>query len=168
MSQWIPKTAWKVSNLNKRYGQQYIPKGYPVAQGGELLSSSHTSLYDERALKKECVGENFMTTLKVSDANLLSEATIIDLREHSVSQREPLGLPSVLVLHLHDLLSGAALPLLPERKAQSELFLVAPNTHRAMNGAIGMRRWGYSNVSIVNAATISNPIKDIESNRKEH
>ncbi|CCW66643.1 unnamed protein product [Phytomonas sp. Hart1] len=162
MAQWIPKTAWKVSNLNKRYGRQYLLKGYPNLESGESFLSSYTSLHDEKSLGKASMREKIMKALQINEETPFPEAFIIDLRDRSEREHEPLNSRAVLVLHVHDILSGAALPILPERKSQTEIFLVASNAQRGVNGAAAIRRWGYQNVSVLDAATICDVINNTE------
>ncbi|EAN96123.1 hypothetical protein C3747_284g20 [Trypanosoma cruzi] len=129
MAQWIPKTAWRVSNLNKRYGPSYITSGdVPLSTFGRA-----PIVYDATMLKK-----------KLSCAEGL---VMIDVRDALEQQRYPV--PCAVALHHHDLLSGAACPILPREKESSELFIIASNLQRGVNSSTALQRWGYSNVFLV-------------------
>lgn len=156
MAQWIPKTAWKISNLNKRYGQQYVVQN---AIGGERMSDlgSYAVSYATAAMHQEKVREKLLKTLQSSRAttsqNPFPGACIIDVRELNEQWQFPLRLPLkyssssslfssqsffhssssssspwVVSIHPHDILSGGAAPLLPTNKGKAELFIVASST----------------------------------------
>ncbi|EPY24911.1 hypothetical protein AGDE_11863 [Angomonas deanei] len=163
MAQWIPKTAWKVSNLNKRYGTPYLSGGkYPHLQPELQLESYAVSLggkTDQVSIQKKILAA---LTPNPAGGNPYPGAVVIDLRDLSERTLEPLESPAVVSLHHHDLLSGAALPILPRDKANAELFLVSPNSQRAVNSMTALRQWGYRKVYIADASVIAPVVKDVE------
>ncbi|KAK7198319.1 hypothetical protein NESM_000789800 [Novymonas esmeraldas] len=147
MAQWIPKTAWKVSNLNKRYGTPYVMGGYGSLEPQRSLDA-YTSLQHtvtSAAVRKAC--------LAAGNASL--GAVVIDVRSAPERRLRPLLSPSVVALHPHDVLSGAACPILPSNKEAAEMFVVASEAQRAVNTCTALRRWGYSRVSAVSVDAVS-------------
>lgn len=181
MAQWIPKTAWKISNLNKRYGQQYALLG---AVGEDRLSEteSYVASFARIAVHQKAIREKLLKALKScrtkTEENFFPGSCIIDVREQVDQQQFPLTFsrsisphsattsslssetafyPSLVVsLHPHDLLSGAAGPLLPGNKRKSVLFVLADSNYenkfseqRAVNALVALRRWGYHNCFVL-------------------
>lgn len=165
MAQWIPKTAWRVSNLNKRYGQQYVVRGaigseepeHYLASYGLVMNQQHGS-HEKllKSLRKTMYGEN--NNKSVKDANSPLVATcLIDVRDFTERQQKPLSTSMVVPLHPHDILSGAANPILPSNKRDSELFVISSSTQRGVNALAALRRWGYTRTAILDykaAATL--------------
>lgn len=154
MAQWIPKTAWKVSNLNKRYGQQYLTKGY---KGEGATLDAYAALHRDSSLAEDGVGKRLAALLGTSSAtarNPFPGAVVLDLRDVPERRLRPLSAsPLVAAVHPHDLISGAAAPILPSSKAEAELFVVASDTQRAVNGSAALRRMGYARVSVLDYET---------------
>ncbi|KAH9601289.1 hypothetical protein LSM04_000142 [Trypanosoma melophagium] len=134
MAQWIPKTAWKVSNLNKRYGPSYITSGYSSDTIFGRVQTMHDSLKLQQTLSSQ------------------KGLVMIDVRDSSERRLHPV--PGAVALHHHDLLSGAACPILPPQKEESELFIVTSSQQRGVNSCMALRRWGYENVSIIDYASL--------------
>ncbi|KAG5512147.1 hypothetical protein GH5_07625 [Leishmania sp. Ghana 2012 LV757] len=152
MAQWIPKTAWMVSNLNKRYGLPYVAKGY-------------TSLDPECSLDAYSSLQQTMTSADVKKALLStrcasSGALVIDVRSEPERRLRPLLSPVIVALHPHDILSGAACPILPSNKEMAEMFVMASEAQRAVNTCTALRRWGYSRVFVVNVDAVSGAIEE--------
>ncbi|KAG5511608.1 hypothetical protein JKF63_07204 [Porcisia hertigi] len=146
MAQWIPKTAWKVSNLNKRYGPSYVTKGY-VSLDPECSINAYSSLQSTK------------TSVDVRKALLSTGCTpsgplLIDVRSASERRLRPLLSPKIVTLHPHDILSGAARPILPTDVESAELFVIASEMQRAVNTCTALRRWGFSNVSAVSVDSV--------------
>lgn len=203
MAQWIPKTAWKVSNLNKRYGEQYVVQG--AIGGGEVSSlGSSVVAFAAAAIHQKKAREKFFKTLKLSRERTLENpfpgSCLIDVREQREQLQFPLTLCStfsssaagttaspqpffsqrasssfsslIISLHPHDILSGAAAPLLPRNKRKAELFVVASSMgggttmnppQRAMNALAALHRWGYRNCYVLDyetAASLLDVLKD--------
>lgn len=181
MAQWIPKTAWKISNLNKRYGQQYALLG---AAGRDSLSEaeSYAASFATTAAHQKSAREKLRKILKScrrkTGENFFPGSCIIDVREQVEQQQFPLTFyrssspysaasssftsdtasysSLVVSLHPHDLLSGAAAPLLPGNKRESVLFVLADSNgenkfleQRAINALAALRRWGYHNCFVL-------------------
>lgn len=134
MAQWVPKTAWKVSNLNKRYGPSYITSGYASPGTFNYAPFAHTT----DSLKK-----------KLSASKGL---VMIDVRDLAERRRHPV--PNAVPIHHHDLLSGAACPILPRQKEISELFIITSNRQRGVNSSNALHRWGYENVFVLEYSSL--------------
>eukprot|EP00796_Vickermania_ingenoplastis_P010661 gene10661-7407_t len=147
MAQWIPKTAWKVSNLNKRYGQQYLLGGSRASldEDNHLVSYA-TALHQKMAREK--VAEVLSSSMH-HRGNPLPGSCLIDVRDDSERRSFPLPPQSAVPIHPHDLLSGAAAPLLPWNKDECELFVISASPQRAVNSLAALRRWGYSRASVL-------------------
>ncbi|KAH8604239.1 hypothetical protein ERJ75_001754600 [Trypanosoma vivax] len=134
MAQWIPKTAWKVSNLNKRYGPSYDISG--------LASSwiyGHTgATFDGKSLRERLSRRGC--------------SPIIDLRD--CAERSLYPVEGSVALHHHDLLSGAACPILPQKKESAELYVLASSEQKGVNAVTALRRWGYDNVIYIDYNTL--------------
>lgn len=143
MAQWIPKTAWKVSNLNKRYGTPYMSTGY-----AQLDPQSNLAAY--AALQSSVSAEAIRNAVTAA-----SGAVVIDVRTAIEQRRNPLSGAAVVALHPHDILSGAAGPVLPQDKSRAEMFVVASESQRAANACAALRRWGYANVSAVSVSAVA-------------
>ncbi|ESL08773.1 hypothetical protein TRSC58_03519 [Trypanosoma rangeli SC58] len=134
MAQWIPKTAWRVSNLNKRYGPSYLTAGHiPLSTFDRA-----PSLYDAMTLQAKLSGAEGLV--------------MIDVRDFAERHRHPI--PGAVALHPHDLLSGAACPILPQQKEAAELFLVTSSGQRGLCSSTALQRWGYNNVVVVDYETL--------------
>lgn len=144
MAQWIPKTAWKASNLNKRYGTQYMSTGYAALDQQSSLDTYAT-------LQSSVSAE----TIRKAVAAAAAGAVVIDVRTAAQRQQLPLIGAAVVALHPHDVLSGAAGPLLPSDRSRAEMFVLAAESQRAANMCAALRRWGYTNVSAVSAAAVA-------------
>nr|CCD11995.1 unnamed protein product [Trypanosoma congolense IL3000] len=134
MSQWVPKTAWKVSNLNKRYGPGYVTSGF-TTKG-----------------KYGVTGMLFNTHKLRERLSSTRDIVIIDVRD--AAERRFCPVSCSVALHYHDLLSGAACPILPQQKEASELFILSNDERRGFNSAAALRRWGYNNVTSVDYKTL--------------
>lgn len=146
MAQWIPKTAWKVANLNKRYGTPYMSKGY-AALDPQCSLDAYASL--QHNVSAETI-RNAVTAIGGAAAG----AVVIDVRNEAERRRQPILSTAVVALHPHDILSGAAGPILPADQARAELFVLASEMQRAANTCAALRRWGYTNVSAVSATAV--------------
>ncbi|GET85608.1 hypothetical protein, conserved [Leishmania tarentolae] len=154
MAQWIPKTAWKVSNLNKRYGAPYVAKGFP-------------SLDPKCSLDAYCSLQQTVTSADVKRALFSigctsSGALVIDVRSEPERRLRPLLSPAIVALHPHDILSGAACPILPSNKEMAEIFVVASEAQRAVNACTALRRWGFAGVSPVSVEAVSEAIAAVQ------
>ncbi|KEG13420.1 hypothetical protein DQ04_01011030 [Trypanosoma grayi] len=129
MAQWIPKTAWKVSNLNKRYGPSYITSEYAL----DSVVGSTKTVHDVQKMRQMMSGQKGVVVIDVRDS----------------VERKLYPVPGSVAIHHHDLLSGAACPILPQQKERSELFIVASNQQRGFNCSAALRRWGYDNLFLV-------------------
>lgn len=139
MAQYIPKTAWRVSNLSKRYGSanvhspSYFPSRHVSPTSVLSVEAGNSKQYDAAALL-ERYNERRVSFLDVRDA---------------VEQRvEPLR--SAVPLHLHDILSGAAKYVLPTQKEAEVVVVVsgAVGSQRGANAFHALRRWGYENITV--------------------
>lgn len=149
MAQWIPKTAWRVSSLNKRYGKQYTFGGSPKPLEENALGFCTAS----QGIK---VASNELETSLLSSQSSLSNggSIFIDIRSLPERQHKPLSSPLVVTLHAHDILSGAAIPVLPENKSTSKLYVVSTNVQRSVSTCIVLQRWGYLDVSYMDPCAV--------------
>lgn len=154
MAQWIPKTAWKVSNLNKRYGTPYVTQGYAALEPGCSL--------DAYAAAQHTVPATAVAKVLRAVADASPGAVVIDVRSEPERRLRPLASAAVVPLHPHDVLSGAANPILPRSAAGAELFVVAVEPQRAVNTCTALRRWGFSNVSAVSVDAVADAIAAAE------
>lgn len=156
MAQWIPKTAWKVTNLNKRYGQQYMTRG---SKGDGAALEAYASLNGQSLLAKDELRKRLRVIAagggNATQRNPFPGAVVLDLRDSSEQRLHPLNFsPLVVSVHPHDLISGAVAPILPHDTNATELFLVATATQRAVIASASLRHMGYHNVSIVDVETV--------------
>ncbi|EPY35878.1 hypothetical protein STCU_00074 [Strigomonas culicis] len=165
MAQWIPKTAWKVSNLNKRYGTPYVAGGHSSTQTADHALAAYYSLHTDKVLQSD-LSKKILAALQPDPAtgNRYPGAVVIDLRDRAERRHQPLPPAAALALHPHDILSGAAVPLLPS-KGEAELFLVAANRQRAVNTSAALRRWGYSRITVVSYDVASEAMKGLETEK---
>ncbi|CAG9567656.1 conserved hypothetical protein [Leishmania major strain Friedlin] len=154
MAQWIPKTAWKVSNLNKRYGAPYVAKGY--------ASLDPRCSLDAYSSFQQTVTSADMKKALLSIDSTSSGALVIDVRSEPERRLRPLLSPAIVALHPHDILSGAACPILPSNKERAEMFVVASEAQRAVNACTALRRWGFSRVTAVSVDAVSEAIAAVQ------
>ncbi|AIN95333.1 hypothetical protein LPMP_040060 [Leishmania panamensis] len=147
MAQWIPKTAWTVSNLNKRYGVQYVTKGY-ASLDPKCNLDAYTSL-------QHTVTSSYLKKALLSISCTSPGALVIDVRSEPERRLRPLMFSAIVALHPHDILSGAACPILPSNKEKAEIFVMASEAQRAVNTCTALRRWGFSSVSAVSVDAVS-------------
>ncbi|KAG5487442.1 hypothetical protein LSCM1_07395 [Leishmania martiniquensis] len=152
MAQWIPKTAWKVSNLNKRYGAPYVAKGY-TSLDPECSLDAYSSL--QKTITSADVRKVLLSTSCAS-----SGALVIDVRSEPERRLQPLLSPAIVALHPHDILSGAACPILPSNKKTAEMFVMASEAQRAVNTCTALRRWGFSRVFVVSVGAVLRAIEE--------
>lgn len=191
MAQYVPKTAWKVSNLTKRYGAGFVGlnSGRPMAGGSKeyfvasrqpskfILDSEgyNSKSYSASQLEERIAaaihansGERRITGEEKqppsSPAAAAAACSFIDLRDDA--ERTMLPFPFAVALHHHDLLSGACRPLLPT-DVSSEIFVIATARQRAVNGFNALRRWGYANVVVADAASLARFSTPTSSNANE-
>lgn len=146
MAQWIPKTAWKVTNLNKRYGQQYVTRGTLSSNAEHSLVSYASATHQEET--RDEVLKSFMERRSAPE-NPLPGTCFIDVRDDAERRQFPLSSELAVPLHPHDILSGAANPLLPWQKEKSELFVISSSSQRAVNALAALRRWGYRHSHVI-------------------
>lgn len=176
MAQWVPKTAWRVSNLNKRYGQPYVTRGNFFSEQTECYSASYASAFHQKRAREKiieaCRAAQKTNAGQTSAREALPGTCLIDVRD--ASERRRITLPLAVPVHPHDLLSGAALPLLPWDKNQAKLFVVASTDQRGVNALAALRRWGYNDVNILDveaAASLCDPESGselLQRNEKEY
>lgn len=155
MAQWIPKTAWKITNLNKRYGQPYVTRGGASGADGPVMDA-YASLHGETLLGKDEVQRRLKAHMATAEKQQFPGALVLDLRDSSERRLRPLSFSELVIsAHPHDLMSGAVAPILPYDKQAAELFLVATETQRGVNASAALRRMGYRNVSILDFETAS-------------
>ncbi|KPI84655.1 hypothetical protein ABL78_6296 [Leptomonas seymouri] len=154
MAQWIPKTAWRVSNLNKRYGTLYMSKGY-AALDPQCGLDAYASLQHN-------VSSEAVRKLIAANGGLSAGAVVIDVRSEAERRQQPIVSSAVVALHPHDILSGAAGPILPSHKSRAEMFVVASESQRAVNACAALRRWGYKNVLAVSASAAMEALTEAE------
>ena len=146
MAQWVPKTAWRLTNLNKRYGPAYLGLG-PQPPNTFAATEQPTKF----VLESEGFNSKHYSSSELREKYNCGNVAFIDLR----SKHEQCALPllKATALHPHDLLSGACNAILPQNK-EAELFLVATNRRRCVNGFNALRRWGFANVVVVDFGAV--------------
>ncbi|KPA73166.1 putative mitochondrial hypothetical protein [Leptomonas pyrrhocoris] len=154
MAQWIPKTAWKVSNLNKRYGTPYMSKGHAALDPQHSLDAYASLLHN--------VSAEAIRNAIAAIGGLSAGAVVVDVRNEAERRQQPLISSAVVALHPHDILSGAAAPILPTDKNRAEVFVAASDSQRAVNTCAALRRWGYTNVSAVSASAVAEALADAQ------
>jgi hypothetical protein len=163
MAQYIPKTAWKVNNLAKRYGAGFVGlhnQRTPVSPPGFFASTTqpNTFMFDSEGYNSKMYDAQQLQSRVASAMQVAagrratSSSSFIDLRDET--ERQMLPLPFAVSLHHHDLLSGACQPLLPT-DTSVEIFVIASARQRAVNGFNALRRWGYHNVVVADAASLA-------------
>lgn len=168
MAQWIPKTAWKVSNLNKRYGVQYMQGGYGPQVEPVLSAYSAAGTTQSRVAQ-----DLLMAALDSCAASASSDVFVMDLRDAAARRYAPLSSSAISPLHPHDVLSGAVLPLLPRNRDTARIFLItdtedhhsnphggtektsASTSARAINVSAALRRWGYQDIIPVEGSAVA-------------
>ena len=172
MAQWIPKTAWKLSNLNKVYGVgeiglhvQGAGAAGPYRQGVAAPVPFHAQAYYPVPHVGAVADSNAVTTTAAAgsiDQEQLAmlkrayEAHVpfIDVRdEHEIAQK---ALKHALQLHHHDLLSGACNHILPRDRRRARLVVFSSSQQRSVNAYRALRRWGFQSVVIADAAAVLN------------
>jgi hypothetical protein len=158
MAQWIPKTQWRLSNLNKLYGLSEIglhnagkASGFrPGPQrDGPFMGMPYRPV---PAVRKQAAGQTEAPSAFDEQREMLqraydAEVPFVDIRDEYEVSRSPLR--KALVFHHHDLLSGACNDILPPARKEAHLVLVASTEQRAVNGFKALRRWGFRNVVVV-------------------
>lgn len=149
MAQWVPKTAWRVCNLNKRYGQPYLLGGNAISEEADQYLASYATMASRSTKAKSKALRVIAAAHNVSQLNPTPGTCVIDVRQHSERKELPLSSSLVVPLHPHDILSGAANPLLPYDKVKTKLFIVSSSTQRGVNVLSSLRRWGYHQCTVV-------------------
>lgn len=138
MAQWVPRTAWKLSNLNKRYGYSFLgvfAKGVGASEVPRGFACRQPSTASEALLK-----------------NLyLKGVPFIDVRDPGEAALRPIS--GSVSLHLHDLVSGACCSILPEDRT-SEIVVFASLHQRAVNAYNALKYWGYDNVIVTDVSSV--------------
>jgi rhodanese-related sulfurtransferase len=160
MAQWIPKTAWKVANLNKRYGTPYMTKGY-AALDSQCSLDAYASLQHD--VSAQAI-RSAIAAVGGPDAG----AVVIDVRSDAERRRQPIVASAVVALHPHDILSGAAAPVLPSNNSKAELFVLSSESQRAVNTCVALRRWGYTNVSAVSPSVVAEALAETQASKNGH
>jgi hypothetical protein len=147
MAQWVPKTAWRISNINKQYGVGHVG----LETGAVAKNTAPVPFLAATAQPTRAVWGDAGSSGGASEAALLQRlyrrgAPFIDLRDADEAARFPLR--NAVALHHHDLLSGACCDVLPADKDGAELVIFASGRQRAVNGFNALRRWGYHNVVV--------------------
>lgn len=142
MAQWIPKTAWRAASLNKSYGPQSIGLNLDVHSSEKSKSFFVSTAQPQRRFSFESANSKHYHEARVRE-KYLAGVPFLDLRGELEQKQDPLTLAAPL--HVSDILSGACVHILPEDK-QAEIFVIASNAQRAVNGFNALRRWGYHNV----------------------
>ena len=162
MAQWIPKTAWKANNLNKRYGFDFVGVFSP---GSKVPGTSvpppnffSSTSQPQRYVLDEFRNTRCYTNAEIAQKYFTEQRPFLDVRDDVERQFEPLK--NAVGAHHHDLLSGAMCPVLPNDRS-SEIFVVASSRQRGVNGFNALRRWGYTNVVVIDYKSL----KEIESSR---
>lgn len=149
MSQYIPKTAWKLNNLAKTYGKGHlglINQKSPVPSFFASTTQPNKFVFDSEGFNsKHYTKEALLEKYKHKSVSFL------DLRDDVEHRVEPLS--RAIPMHHHDLLSGAAKYVLPQNK-EAEIFVVASSRQRAVNGFNALKRWGYNNVAVADYAAL--------------
>jgi hypothetical protein len=157
MAQWIPKTAGVTNNINKRYGHAFLGLiNKRTAPGPPNFFSS--TQQPQRYVLEEFQNSRCYSAGELAAKYFTEQRPFLDLRDEPEKVFEPLS--RAAPMHHHDLLSGAAVPILPADK-NSEIFVVASSRQRGVNGFNALVRWGYKNIVVVDYASL----KGIEESR---
>ena len=162
MAQWIPKTAWRMNNLNRTYGvaelglhttapglRAGVPRPPPFFAAPYRPVRAVLSATGSSAAAASEMDAARAALKRAYDA----QVPFIDLRdEYDVAQKP---VQRALVLHPHDLLSGACNEILPQDKANALIVVFAASEQRAVNGLRALRRWGYENVVVTSDAVVA-------------
>lgn len=177
MAQWIPKTAWKVSSLNKRYGPQYSLKpnqAKNIFVGDECTLDARSTDTGESSRAKVVAqlanivsGKPQPSTTQLNRGNVYKSVSFIDTRPSAERRLMPLDSNVAVALHPHDILSGAAVPILPWNKAETELFVVSSEAQRSANVCSALNRFGYTRVHTISYHSAMDLIKRAWASQKE-
>jgi hypothetical protein len=159
MAQWIPKTAWRLQNLNSLYGTANIglhidgvtraklPYKAGPSQAVPLTVavpfSQHTRGSGEASSSE---GQQYLATAHRRGVPFL------DLRDRFAAETSPVA--GATPVHVHDLLSGACNTILPKDR-DAEIVLVSDNHQRGLNAIRALQRWGFDRIILTNATGAS-------------
>lgn len=167
MSQWVPKTAWRRTNLTKTYGPSMLGlAGLQKRPGGAASGSPVDNPPPPWAHNRPLATPNpdgshgsrdeRLRAAAVARLRLLykQQAPFIDVRDASEIERDPV-LPYAVPLHVHDLLSGACEAILPRDKGSDiVVFGSVQAPQRAVNAFNALRAAGYRNAAVASVALL--------------
>mgnify|MGYP001576593424 CR=1 FL=1 len=163
MAQWVPRTAWRVANLNKTYGAAYVGlQSTEAPVTGSFLSVTLT-----RPMAALFPGREESSRTNLIKQLAAKQIPFIDLRDEIPRRHEPIvatkSLPHVMALHPHDLLSGACREILPVDR-NAILVVVADTERRAAAGFDALKRQGYCNIVLAHSDIVRNVCTTAENN----
>lgn len=169
MAQWIPKTSWRLSNLNKLYGLSEIglhnaDKTQHVYKAGKQVPLPFLavpvrpvpSAFRRKGNGAAAAGDDDFSQLRAMLKTAYdAEVPFLDLRDEYDINQSGGPLKKALVLHHHDLLSGACNDILPQDRKNAHIVLIASSNQRAVNGFKALKRWGFDSVVVTDGEAVA-------------
>ena len=174
----VPKTLWRTNSIAAKFGSattglQTPSASYPPTKSMDTVAKVRV-LDEEQAGTRGDAGsiakamEAYRRQLGVSFGHLSKlqkqGVPFIDVRDNSEMRRVPC--PNSVPIHIHDLQSGAAAPILPLDKSAKivvigetgggDVFAARAN-QRGMNAFNALRHMGYENVTVAEALAALGP-----------
>lgn len=174
----VPKTFWRSNSIVSKYGAaaagvqphgtQYLPsKVMDTVARPRILDeeSPIPDALDEVGIKK--AQDAYRRQLGVAHGHLVKlqkqGVPFLDVRDISEMHRVPC--PNSIPLHIHDLQSGAAAPILPLDKSAKIVVvgvtggdaLKGTASQRSVNAFNALRHMGYNNVTLAEAIAAIGP-----------
>jgi rhodanese-related sulfurtransferase len=146
--QYIPTSAWRV-NITQRYGRGAVGV---VSRGTKQRAPFIADQQEPTETTWRSGGDDATQPTAILRRLYAQQVPFIDLRDPVEAELAPV--PHATALHHHDLLSGACCGILPEDK-RARIVVFASGRQRAVNGFNALRRHGYHNVTVADAAVVT-------------